>query len=228
MNLHALHRRLPLVLVGAVSVITAPAAAAERWVPATQEVTQLLKSPADPARGKELFVQCAGCHIASIQTLPKGWVPEILGQHPRYLAKELIDFSRGVRWDVRMQPIAREHARPGGQDVLDVVTYISRQSPDRAGGGAPQTPVPARAAGAYYSSSCSGCHGPTGEGEDAGFVPRLAGQDSAYLLRQLHDVVDGRRPNMRAQHLQLLTDRNARQLDGLAAYLSQLPPAVSH
>jgi cytochrome c553 len=54
------------------------------------------------------------------------------------------------------------------------------------------------------------------------FVPRVAGLQYEYLLRQLHDTVDGRRPNMRAQHLRLLESADMEDLEGFADYMSRL------
>ena len=42
---------------------------------------------------------------------------------------------------------------------------------------------------------CAGCHGMAGEGRPEAGYPRLRGQPSAYLERQLEAYADGRRPN---------------------------------
>ncbi|MDE2465010.1 MAG: c-type cytochrome [Alphaproteobacteria bacterium] len=43
--------------------------------------------------------------------------------------------------------------------------------------------------------ACSGCHGAQGEGQSAAAIPRLAGLDAGYLLRQLDSFADGKRKN---------------------------------
>lgn len=68
-----------------------------------------------------------------------------------------------------------------------------------------------------YVSRCQWCHGGQGEGSDERFVPRVAGQQYEYLLRQLHDTVEGRRPNMRTQHLRLVQTADIADLEGLAS-----------
>ena len=49
-------------------------------------------------------------------------------------------------------------------------------------------------AGADKSALCQGCHGGTGNSEDATF-PRLAGQYAAYIAKQVHDFQKGIRAN---------------------------------
>jgi cytochrome c553 len=69
---------------------------------------------------------------------------------------------------------------------------------------------------------CQWCHGARGEGNDERLVPRVAGQQYEYLLRQLHDAMEARRPNMRVQHLRLLEACSMEELMGLASYMSRL------
>jgi cytochrome c553 len=79
-----------------------------------------------------------------------------------------------------------------------------------------------------YASRCQWCHGGQGEGSDERFVPRVAGQQYEYLLRQLQDTVGGRRPNMRTQHLRLLESAHMEDLEGLADYMSRLSRPAGH
>lgn len=50
------------------------------------------------------------------------------------------------------------------------------------------------AAGADKSALCQGCHGGTGNSEDATF-PRLAGQFASYIAKQINDFQHGKRAN---------------------------------
>ena len=43
--------------------------------------------------------------------------------------------------------------------------------------------------------ACSACHGAKGEGQPAAGIPRLAGHDTGYLLRQLDSFAEGKRKN---------------------------------
>ncbi len=53
------------------------------------------------------------------------------------------------------------------------------------------------------------------------------GRAFAYLLRQMHDLVDGRRPNMRAQHLKILDELDVKEPVSLARYISHLDAAAA-
>ncbi|MCW5662880.1 MAG: c-type cytochrome [Piscinibacter sp.] len=46
---------------------------------------------------------------------------------------------------------------------------------------------------AQRALACTGCHGPQGRSRPSGYVPRLAGKPSGYLLAQLQAFRDGRR-----------------------------------
>ncbi len=215
-------------------VSRATAAAILGWVLATsaiaagtsaqREVEGILRLKPNLARGAEIFTYCAACHEDNEQGLPAGWVPVIAGQHPRYLVKQLLDYRHGVRWDPHMEPVAQGHLLRGPQDIADIVAFVA--ATELQGHGAVATPFPvATDAQHLYSLNCSRCHGQSGEGRDARGIPRLAGQDFAYLLRQMHDVVDGRRPNMRATHYRALYELDVQALMRLASYLSHLSGA---
>lgn len=184
------------------------------------EVGSVLRLKPNSAHGRELFRTCAVCHGATDAGLPKGWVPEIAGQYVRVIVKQLVDFRDGRRWDLRMEIIAGRHVLKSRQDIVDVATYAASLTP---------APPPAVGSGenavrgeVLYESRCVVCHGRGAEGSNARFVPRLAGQDYDYLLRQLHDAIDGRRPGLKATHAKLLRPFDAADLEGLADYLSRL------
>jgi cytochrome c553 len=198
----------------------ASAAAGEVSGELRREVNEVLRLTPDLLQGAKIFSYCAGCHMTPSNGLPEGWVPNISGQHPRYLAKQLIDYRHSVRWDARMEPVAKGHGLRGSQDIADVVAFLAAQPaewniPD-------ERPAVATEDSKFYRTHCSSCHGLTGEGNNFRYVPRIAGQDFAYLLRQMHDVVDGRRPNMRREHLGALEDLDVLQLVSLSCYVSHL------
>ena len=63
--------------------------------------------------------------------------------------------------------------------------------------------------------ACASCHGPAGEGHGA--IPRLAGQHTNYLERQLGLFSSGLREN-RLMHFNTL-DLSDDEIDALATYL---------
>jgi cytochrome c553 len=72
-----------------------------------------------------------------------------------------------------------------------------------------------------YAAQCASCHGPNGEGDDRGWVPRLAGQHSGYLMRQIHDAANGRRPPMSRDHRKLFEKLDYDDIYGLTDYLAR-------
>ena len=77
--------------------------------------------------------------------------------------------------------------------------------------------------GAQHFMECASCHGASGGGTPDGAVPRLAGQHSSVLVKQLVDFRYGQRSNTRMEpradrhHLE-----SAQDMADVAAYASQL------
>ena len=188
---------------------------------AQRELNQVLASSPDVTHGAELFEKCAACHGADGGGTVNGSVPRIAGQHYRVLAKQIIDFRQGRRWDIRMEGVATSHeVIPELQDVTDVATYVSRL--ERAGHrGIRDGQYLERGAG-IYAKSCSSCHGADGAGNDKKQIPRIAGQHADYLARQIYDAVDGRRPELSKSHGKRFAPLDFEDVLGLTDYLARL------
>lgn len=149
-------------------------------------------------RGKELFATCAECHgNAGEGNLAIG-APNIAGMNAWYVEAELRKFRAGVRGaqfedteGMRMRPMSLSLA--SDTDVSEVASYVASLPPVRHApilGGDPQ-------AGKRRYALCSGCHGPTGSGNEAVKAPRLAGVDDWYLateIKKFHNGVRGADP----------------------------------
>ena len=194
-------------------------AVATSALPPSSEYQAVLHAVPDLDRGAALFAQCAMCHGDKGQGLPDGTTPRIAGQHFHVLAKQLVDFRHGKRWDFRMEERSRSHLG-GFQDVADVAFYLSAQ-PRGRDASASSSETLAKGA-SLYASKCSSCHGKQGEGDEVEAVPKLAGQHPAYLLRQMYDAVDGRRPTLTRLHSQPIKSLDFEQLHAVADYISQL------
>jgi len=186
------------------------------------ELQAVLRAKVDASHGEVLFATCARCHGANGAGAADGSVPAIAGQHFRVLARQLVDYRHDLRWDVRMEHFADFPYLIFAQDVADVAAYIAglpRTGPRNTGDGtylAVGTQV--------YAQRCASCHGANGEGDDAHAYPRLAGQHYPYLVRQLHDAVERRRPNFPPSHVRLLSRLDRDEFVGVSDYLSRLPP----
>jgi len=192
---------------------------------ARDEYDSVLIRTADRLHGETLFGNCARCHGISGAGARDGSVPAIAGQHFRVLARQLVDYRNDKRWDARMEHFADTPYLIATQDVADVADYVSSLRPTGPGvtGDGEQLVHGA----SVYAQRCAICHGPQGEGDRLKAYPRLAGQHYPYLLRQLHDGVEGRRPNFSAAHVKLLARMNRDDYVGLADYLSRIAPPVS-
>ena len=89
----------------------------------------MLKARPNPRQGMKLFQICAECHGPHGAGEASGWPPEIAGQHPRVIAKELTDFRSGLRWYDPMERIAVRHVLHTTQDVADVAAYVGSLPP---------------------------------------------------------------------------------------------------
>ena len=133
---------------------------------------------ADVEAGRAKAAPCAGCHgAAGNATLPG--MPSIAGMPAFYTHWQLNMFRDGRRRDPQMTPFAE---RLSDADMADLSAYYAAQDATprpaavdagRAGAGQPLA----------QALHCTSCHGPTLMGQQA--VPRLAGQDLAYLEKRL-------------------------------------------
>jgi cytochrome c553 len=132
---------------------------------------------------------CAACHGAKGVPIDKSY-PVIWGQHAGYIFFELRDFKSGARKNPLMAPIV---ASLSHDDMMALATYFATKAwPDLGQKSASDADalVAERANG---SIGCTGCH--LGNYQGASTVPRLAGQNRDYLLKEMKDFRSGARGN---------------------------------
>jgi cytochrome c553 len=186
--------------------------------PAHVEFQAALRATPDVEHGAELYAQCTSCHGSDAQGFADGSTPRIAGQHFRVLVKQLVDFRYGKRWDFRMEQRAQRHLG-AFQDIADVAQYLSLL-PRNSDGRAVDSDTLALGA-RLYGANCASCHGQQGQGNNEDAVPMLAGQHPAYLLRQMYDSVDERRPRLALLHTGSVKPLDFEQLRAVAEFLSQ-------
>lgn len=70
--------------------------------------------------------------------------------------------------------------------------------------------------GAYLAANCANCHGTTGTSQGA--MPSLAGKDAQYIVDQMREFRDGKRPGT-IMH-QLSKGYSDEQIAAIAAYFA--------
>jgi len=187
---------------------------------ARSELDAALHAKPDPARGANLFSQCVSCHGPGGGGDSNGSTPRIAGQHYRVIVKQLIDFRYGKRWDFRMEGMADKHHLAVAQDIADVAAYVSAldRPTDQGVGSGELTATGAT----LYGRQCQSCHGANAVGDDALGIPQLAGQHYGYLMRQMYDAVDGRRPALPRLHSSRIAPLDFNEVRAVSDYLSRL------
>lgn len=75
---------------------------------------------------------------------------------------------------------------------------------------------------------CEGCHGSDALGDEAGFYPRLAGQQASVLIKQLADLRAGTRDNPKMYPFANEHVISTHELADIAVFLHGLPVPESH
>lgn len=146
-------------------------------------------APADPDTVQRVVHVCAACHGAEGRSTTATY-PNLAAQQPLYTIAQLKDFRGQVRAETDIQAYMW-----GVSALLDdamiegVAQYYSEMAPVPGKKGA--TAVDFKAGREIFEKgipsrgvrACSGCHGNNAEG--ASVFPRLAGQQSEYVFRQL-------------------------------------------
>ena len=169
----------------------------------------------DAAAGKTKAAVCAACHGADgNSSIPQN--PTLAGQTARYLYLQLRDFKEGKRKDPIMSPMAANLTKT---DMFDLAAYFSTQKPNGQGSKGDASKV---AAGKTVADNalCPMCHlgGFSGQNE----IPRVAGQQYEYALKQLLDFKNKRRTNDAGNMTAVVRTLSDSDLEAVAAYAASL------
>jgi cytochrome c553 len=158
---------------------------------------------------------CVICHgPGGNPTAPQ--FPALAGQTARYIYLQLKDFKEGRRTDSLMTPQAQNLTR---DDMFDLAAYFSAQ--ERR----PQefAADPARVARGQTRASetlCTMCHGTGFKGQNE--IPRVAGQQHDYIVKQLHDFRERKRTNDAGNMTSVARTLSDQDIEDLAQYLATL------
>ena len=173
----------------------------------------------DPIAGAEAYEACAACHGEDGGGRADGTFPRIAGQHASVLAKQLSDIIDGRRGN----PIMTSHLSTltNPQEMADLAEYIETMPGPPADAKEPVVDV--RGGRVLYAQDCALCHGERGQGDSVAFVPVIAGQHPAYVLRQLRAIAGSLRYNAHPEMVDTIVDYRDEQLSAVAAYVASLP-----
>jgi cytochrome c553 len=139
-------------------------------------------------RGATLALRCAMCHGA--RGLSQADSPNLAGQSPVAIYKQLVDFKTGARASAIMTPIVTDLIDTDIRDLAAYYAYLPRLSdhpprivpPSIVANGAPMRGI----------APCGACHGDLDSKVGAGW---LGGQPAVYLHNQLEAFSSGARRN---------------------------------
>ena len=140
-------------------------------------------------RGATLALRCTMCHGA--RGMSQANAPNLAGQYPSAIYKELADFKSGARDSAIMMPLVADLSDSDMRDLAAYYAYLPRVHDNRgADGGTPR--IVADGAPMRNIAPCGACHGELGNKSGA---PWLEGQPVSYLHAQLDAFANGTRRN---------------------------------
>ncbi len=178
----------------------------------------------DPAKAQKIVNDvCGACHGTDGNSTSPAY-PNLAGQHPEYIFKQLSEFKAGIRKNAIMAPNA---AKLSEEDMRNLAAYFSAQQPKPKQ--AKDAELVAEGLKLYKGGNagsgvpaCASCHGPTGAGIPVQF-PRLAGQHSKYVLSQLKNFRSGDRANDGGKMMQVIARKlTDQEMKAAAEYVNGL------
>ena len=147
----------------------------------------------DATKGKAAYAVCAACHGANGMGNKALNAPQIAGQEPWYLERQLNNFKGGIRganpkdtYGMQMRPMALTLAND--QAVSDMAAFLSSMPVSKS---SESTVKGDTSAGKASYMICQTCHGPKGGGNKALNSPKLTGLQDWYIVRQLKNFKAG-------------------------------------
>ncbi len=168
-----------------------------------------------PAQAPAKAALCAACHgEGGNSQIPTN--PILAGQTSRYLYLQLRDFQEGRRSDPQMTPMVAGMSR---EEMRELADYYSKQKPRSLN--FKVDPEKAKLGKAKADETlCTMCHlgGFAGQNE----IPRVAGQNFDYIVKQLSDFKARKRTNDAGNMTSVANTLNEQDVVNLAHYLTGL------
>ena len=172
-------------------------------------------SAQDAEAGGRKAEACVQCHGPAGNPADPRY-PALAGQTARYLYLQLKDFKEGRRTDSLMTPQAQHLTR---EDMFDLAAYFSAQERRPVEFQADPARV-ARGATKAAETLCTMCHGGGFAGQNE--IPRVAGQQHDYIVKQLRDFKERKRTNDAGNMTSVARTLSDEDIEDLAQYLATL------
>ncbi len=195
------------------------------WLEEGGERDEALHLTPDLENGIEVFEVCAGCHLTEGWGKKDGTFPQLAGQHPEVLIKQLADIREGNRDNPTMYPFALPESIGGAQSLADVVAYTSKlpMNPDNGKGEWPEGTPEFEQGKKLFKENCVKCHGENGEGKADKFYPLIQGQHYKYMMRQFEWIRDGKRRNANPDMVKQIKEFTDKDMKMVINYVSRIP-----
>jgi len=149
--------------------------------------------PPDVERGQQIYVICGACHGSLALGEQRLGAPSLVGQQEGYLLRQLRNFRAGIRGgngdDQARQMRLILDTVSNESDWNAVIAYVLSLPVQR-----PQSALHGDIeAGRQIYTTCSACHGPTGEGNQALDAPNLRSLPDWYIADELRKYRMGTR-----------------------------------
>lgn len=177
--------------------------------------TAVQVSAQDIEAGRAKAQACAACHGADGNSVV-GQFPNLAGQSWRYIYIQLKDFKEGRRSDPSMSAMAAPLSR---QDMIDIANFYAAQKAKPSTFKADEHKVKLGKA-KTDADLCTMCHlgGFSGQNE----IPRVAGQQYDYIVKQMQDFKARRRTNDAGNMTSVAQGLSEEDIENIAHFITSL------
>ena len=180
----------------------------------------------DAAAGGAKAAACFACHGPNGNGAINPEWPKLAAQNASYIDAQLKAFKAGHR----KNPVMLGQASALSEDDMRNLAAFFASQPAVPGVASPDAVKVAEKLYRGGDSSrglpaCSGCHGPQGLGNEAAAFPRIAGQNSGYVVNQLKAYASGDRGGSvaKGKMMQAVASKlTADEIAALSSYVSGL------
>lgn len=188
------------------------------WNTPDPDLNRALEYKASAKRGKVAYKICKGCHLPDGSGQADALYPQIAGQHPSVLLKQMMDIRAGRRDNPKMFPFVGNWI-VSAEELADISAYLKSLPPANNGKGDGKNLDQGKA---LYERDCASCHGKNGEGDAKKFYPMVAYQHYEYLKRETRESRNEGRRNANPDMVKVLKGYSDTDVEAVSDYMSRL------